>query len=77
MEEVFDEAGENGRDHAEGEHVERDGEENKGGGGAAALGGMGSEGFFETDEFGLRHQGVGCRDLPGRVGRRLCHGIER
>ena len=37
MEEAFDEAGKDGGDHAEGEHVERDGEEDEGGGGAAAL----------------------------------------
>ena len=44
MEEALDEAGKDGGDHAEGEHVERDGEEDKGGGSAAAFGRMRSEG---------------------------------
>ena len=68
MEEAFDEAGKDGGDHAEGEHVEGDGEEDKGGGGAAAFGGMGSEGFAEADEFGLGEQWVGCRRLGPRAG---------
>ncbi|WP_433967174.1 hypothetical protein [Tunturiibacter gelidiferens] len=44
MEKAFDEAGEDGSDHAEGEHVEGDGEEDEGGGGAAAGGGCGVRG---------------------------------
>ena len=44
VEEAFDEAGKDGGDHAEGEHVEGDGEEDEGGGGAAAFGRMGGEG---------------------------------
>jgi len=36
VEEAFDEARQDGGDHAEGEHVERNGEEDEGGGGATA-----------------------------------------
>ncbi len=67
MEEAFDEAGEDGGDHAEGEHVERDGEEDKGGGGAASLWRMGGEGLFESYEFGLGEERVGIVDRLGRV----------
>ncbi len=74
MEEIFDEARKDGGDHAEGEHVESDGKEDKGCGCSAAFGGMGSEGFVKSDEFGLGHQRIGCRELPGRVGRLLRHG---
>ena len=74
MEEAFDEAGKDGGDHAEGEHVEGDGEEDEGGGGAAAFGRMGGEGFVEFDEFGLGEQRVRCFDLLGRVFGRVRHG---
>ncbi len=68
MEEVFDEAGEDGGDHAEGEHVESYGEEDEGRGGTAAFGWMRGEGFCGGDEFGLGKERVGLiRGGPGRV----------
>ena len=73
MEKAFDEAREDGGDHAEGEHVEGDGEEDEGGGGAAAFGWMGDEGLVEFDEFGLGEQRVRCFDLLGRVFGRVWH----
>jgi hypothetical protein len=73
VEEAFDEAGEDGGDHAEGEHVEGDGEEDEGGGGAAALWRVGSEGFFETYEFGFGKERIGRGDRLGRVWRRIWH----
>src|SRR3981081_651973 len=47
VEKAFDETGQDGGDHAEGEHVEGDGEEDEGGGGAAALWRVRSPGRFE------------------------------
>jgi len=67
VEEAFDEAGEDGGDHAEGEHVEGDSEEDEGGGGAAAFRRMGGEGFFDTDEFGLGEERVGRCNWLGRI----------
>ncbi len=64
VEEAFDEAGEDGGDHAECEHVEGDGEENKGGCGSAAFGWVRSEGG--GDEFGLGQEGVGVLDVEWR-----------
>ena len=72
MEEAFDEAREDGGDHAHGEHVERDGEEDKGSGGAAAFWRMGSLGGFESDQFGLGEERVGFAPL-GRILRRVWH----
>ena len=59
VKEAFDETRQDGGDHAEGEHVEGDGEEDKGGCGAAAFRRVGREGGVEFDEFGLGHQRVG------------------
>ena len=53
MKEAFDEAGQDGGDHAESEHVEGDGEEDESGGGAAASGWPGHEGAVRSDEFRL------------------------
>ena len=61
MEKAFDETGEDGGDHAEGEHVEGDGEEDKGGCGAAAFWRMGGEGGGH--EFGLGEEGIGVLDV--------------
>ena len=71
MEEAFDEARQDGGDHAEGEHVEGDGEEDEGGGGAAAFGRMGSESLVEFDELGLGHERI--RRCGLRVGGFLWH----
>ena len=73
MEEAFDEAREDGGDHAEGEHVEGYGEEDEGGGGAAALWRMGRGGLFKTDEFGLGEQRVGRGNRLRRVLCRIWH----
>ena len=70
MEKAFDEAGKDRGDHAECEHVEGDGEEDKGGGGATAFGWMRSEGG--RDEFGLGEERV--RPGGGRV-RRVFDGV--
>ncbi len=77
MEEAFDEAGEDGGDHAEGEHVERDGEEDEGGGGSAALGWVRCEGG--GDELGLGEEGIGVLDIErrrvwGGVGHKMAGG---
>ena len=61
MKKTFDEAREDGGDHAEGEHVEGDGEEDKGGGGAAAFGRVRNEGG--GDELGLGEEGIGVLDV--------------
>ena len=80
VEESFDEAGKDRRDHAEGEHVERHGEENKRGSGAPALGWMGRLGFCHSDEFGFGEERVGrCSRLGrvlGRIGHVICGGYE-
>ena len=64
MEEAFDEAGQDGGDHAEGEHVESDGEEDEGGSGTAACGWNGWQwgvgGVAGGDEFGLGHHWIGA-----------------
>ena len=59
VEEAFDETRQDGGDHAEGEHIECDSEEDKGRCGAAAFGRMRRKGGVELDEFGLGHQRVG------------------
>jgi hypothetical protein len=77
VEEAFDEAGKDGGDHAEGEHVEGDGEEDEGGGGAAAFGRFGRAGgvysIARADEFGLGHQRVGWGDRLVRIFGRVWH----
>ena len=59
MEEAFDEAGKDGGDHAEGEHVEGDGEEDEGGGGTAAFWRMRREGGSGAMSSGSVRSGLG------------------
>ena len=75
MEEVFDEAGEDGRDHAESEHVQADREEDEGGGGAACRGRSGGEGG--RDKFRLCEERVGGGGCLFRVLWMIGHTIER
>ena len=60
MEEALDEARQDRRDHAEGEHVERDGEEDEGCGCTTSFEWSGSErcAVDWCDELGLGEEGV-------------------
>jgi len=75
VEKAFDEAGEDGGDHAESEHVESYGEEDEDSGGTTAFRRMGLEGdlrikgFRGIDELGLGEEGIGL--VCGRLGRIL------
>jgi hypothetical protein len=81
VEKAFNKAGEDGSDHAEGEHVESDGEEDEGGCGAAAFGRMRGEGLVfsggETNELWLGEQRVRRVGRLGLILGGVWHGWSR